>query len=319
MDDFIFERNQNDTSTDERIEVSFREIRQMINDSPMFEYAPELIQLRKKVANKLIDIFSIQNDTTFSNIMLIVDNPDVIDHDMFTVGEIRNNCLLIDIPPINVEINLRSAIQNAILHQKPNFIHRLIEQHVDLGLIEPKIFSMCIESKQDDLFNTLVSTKNTFSDYQSLYLLAAYGKLSHIIKILNVYKFSQITLVETVGKMCVQAILNNHVNILKYFFTPEAFNGAPDQMFVYFINSIKYGKHIDVVKFFVESGINIRQEEYLAIKCADQMGKSDLIRYFYLLDPSIANVLTEEQLLDHGIRETNTLKQYEPMLFDSPL
>lgn len=311
MDDFIFEREPNKSSTAEDAEISFTELRRVINDSFITDRPLDFIQVcKKKVANKLIDIFSIQDDITFSNTLLITDNPDVIDRDMIMIGKISNCFLLIDIPPINVKIDLKAAIQNAILHKKPNLIHYLMSYHVDPGLIEPKIFSMCIESKQDQLLDTLISNKVSITDYHCFYLLAAHGKLSVIQKILSNYKFSQTTLVEIVGKICIQAILNNHVHILKYFFNKEAFVTAPDQMAVYFINSIKYGNHLDVVKFFIESGIDIRQDDYLAVKCADQMGKSELIKYFYQIEPSISNILSEKQLETYGIKETMKIKQY---------
>ncbi|XWV24693.1 ankyrin repeat protein [Tupanvirus deep ocean] len=287
-----------------------KDLRKIINEFPMTEFPQEIAEARRRVANKLIDIASIQNDINSLKSESFVDNTDVIDKDMFMVGTINNNLLTINIPPITVTINLAQAIRNAMLYKKPKVIRLMIELDIDIFKIEPRVMIMCVETEQDELLRELISKKIPIytQEFRCLYQLAAQGKLDLIKEIMKNYRFPSIP--EIVSKICIQAIQNNHVAILKYFIPPQSFHGAPDQMFCFFINSIQYGGHLDVIKFFIENGISIRQDNYKAVHQALKFERAQIIKYFHEIDHSVDQILTEEQKQKYMLDKIILVKQY---------
>jgi len=57
--------------------------------------------------------------------------------------------------------------------------------------------------------------------YYCVYKLAADGKLELLKEIMKYYCFPNVP--EIISKICIQAIHNDHVNILQYFLTKEVF------------------------------------------------------------------------------------------------
>jgi len=314
--DILFDRNddQNHNNVTNQ-SLQLRETRRVVNESPMSEFPAEIIAARKRVVNKLLDMVSIQADINNWKPESIIENPDIIDKDMLTVGRIligtnANKILLIDIPPITITIDLKNAIKNAFLQRKTNLIQLMIELEMNLYEIEPNIMIMCVETNHDSLMYDLINKGIPvhIENHRCVYQLATYGKLDLIKAILDKYYFSSVP--EIVSKICIQAILNNHVHILEYFFTKEAFVGAPDQMFTFFINSIQFGGHLPIIKFFVDNGINIKQQEYKAIHTATQYGQKLIMKYFYEIEAEIINLLTEEQKENFGFVQLVTKYHY---------
>lgn len=93
-----------------------------------------------------------------------------------------------------------------------------------------------------------------------------------------------------VTNISIQAIINNHLNILEYFCPKESFSSIPDIILIYFFKAIEYG-HLPIIKYFVENGTNIKHEKYKAIDIALKHKKYDIIKYFYTIEPSIINML----------------------------
>lgn len=280
-DEIIFDRNDGQSHNQESLESQqLKDLRRVINESTMLEFPPNVVSARKRVVNKLLDIVSIQNDINSLNPESIVSNTDVIDSDMFVVGTINNKILNIDIPPITIKIDLSKTIRNAILYKNPKAIYAMLENNIDLFKIEPKIMIMCVENNQDELLMELIARKIPIhtDQFRCLYQLAANGKLDFVKIIMQNYNFPFVP--EIVSKICIQAIQNNHVHILRYFISSDVFKSSPDQMFCFFINSIQYGGHLDVIRFFVDMGIDIRQENYKAVQHAIQFDRIDIIKYF---------------------------------------
>ncbi|XWV25936.1 ankyrin repeat protein [Tupanvirus soda lake] len=307
----LFDRNDGLSHNEESYQSQqLKDLRRVINEFPMTEFSQEIADARRRVANKLIDIASIQNDINALRPESIIDNTDIIDKDMFMVGTIESNMLTINIPPITITINLAQAIRNAMLHKKPKIIKLMMELDIDLFKIEPRIMIMCVETEQDELLSELISKKVPIytQEFRCLYQLAAQGKLDLVKEIMKNYKFPSIP--EIVSKICIQAIQNNHVAILKYFMPRDSFRGAPDQMFCFFVNSIQYGGHLDIVKFFIENGINIRQDNYKAVRVALNFDRAQIIKYFYEIDTTIESILNEEQKQKYYLDKIIMVKQY---------
>jgi hypothetical protein len=285
----------------------YKKLRQKIDDLNMNEYSNDVAEKRRKVANKFLDIAYIHND---SDLIFSSNNIEIIDEDMLDIGKIEGKFLKINIPPIiDIDIDLSIIIRHALMKKNMDFIKLLISRNIDLFKFEPQIMIICAETDQDELMAELIDKKiHIYTDqYRCVYKLAADGKLNLIKKIMKKYCFPNVS--EIINKICIQAIYNNHLNILKYFLINDVFAGLPDHMFCMFINSIQYG-HLDIIKFFIDSGISIRQDNYAAVHNAIKYSKLDIIKYFYDIDPTIDNILTDEQKEICNITKTIMMKQY---------
>lgn len=309
--DLLFDRNDNQNHDDiPEQSLQLKELRRVINESPMSEFTPEIAAARKRIVNKLLDIMSIQNDVDAFSSESIISNPDVIDDDMFTVGEITGRFLKINIPPIDITIDLSQVIRNSMRYKKTDVIHKLMDNNIDLFKIEHRIMTMCIATDQYDLLLKLITNKTPIhsEEYRCIYELASKGKLDLLKAILKNYKFPNIP--ELISKICIQAVTNNHVNILEYFFPKSAFAGAPDQMFSYFLNSIQHGGHLEIVKFFIKNGISIRQQNYIAVPHAIKYNRDDIIKYFYVVDSTIVDLLNDDQKDAYGFLKFQNVNKY---------
>ena len=113
-----------------------------------------------------------------------------------------------------------------------------------------------------------------------------------------------------VGNIIVQAILNSHVNILEHFFTQEAFIGAPDLIFEYFIKAITHNANINVVIFFVQHGLDIRQNKYQALRIAIDSNHKEAVKYFCKIEPNIFFMLTESEKRQFNVTEITEMNQF---------
>ena len=125
---------------------------------------------------------------------------------------------------------------------------------------------------------------------------------------LTEYTFDDIT--EIIGKITTCAILHHQLDIIKHFYPPSVFESAPDITFTYLINSIKYGSNLDIVKYFIENGVDIRQENYRAVQLAAENNRKDIIEYFYKLRPEIEDKLNDEQREKYGFVKTIIMDKY---------
>ena len=294
-------------------ESLIKNIMETINQSTQYD-STDIANAKKRVVLKLLT--KIMDDIEYLNPQTIIDNPDLIDVDMLNIGSVWGNVLDIDIPPISIRINLANAIANAILHKKYNFIHLLLDKSINIYQLQPKIMIMfadtlCDDASSKEIFSKLISKKIPLhmENYRCVYQLASDGKLDFIKEILENYTFNT-TIMEIVAKICVQACINNHVHIIEYFFTPDAFTGAPDQVFTFFINSIQYGGHKSISKFFIDNGVNIKQDNYYAVKVALEYNRCELLQYFYTIDPEIINLLSDNQQKQFGLVPLKKINEY---------
>jgi hypothetical protein len=298
----LFDRNDGKPHDDSQQSIQLRKLREVMISN--------VDEVKYRVINKFFDIFSIQADTNNFNGESIIDNSDVIDDDMFDIGEIHDNILIIDIPPMTIKINLLDAIQSAIIKKAPSLIHLLLKRNINLADIEPNIMTMCVETDQYDLLLNLVEKKINIDteNYKCVYYLAAEGELDILKIIIETYEISDIT--ELVSKICIQAILNDHCHILQYFLTPEAFETAPDIMFTFFLKSIEHGTCIEIIDFFIKNGINIKQQNYSSLHKAINFNKQYIIEYFYKIDNTIINLLSDDQKIIFNIGNMELVPRY---------
>lgn len=311
-----------DEGTSDDIMKNIIKIRHRINTSLMSEYSPEIALAKKRVAKKILDMFEVNCNNNMQNFGSIDYDLDLIDEDIFISGTIHDNVLLIDIPPINLTINLVTIIRIAIIDKKTKVIQLMMKQNIDLFQIEPNIMSMCVASGLDDLLKEMIAIKiPIFSNqYRCVYQLASVGKLDLLKLIMKTYYFPNLP--EIVYKICIEAVINNHVNIIEYFLPEEAFEGAPDQMYSFFLNSIEYGGHLPIIKYFIEGPqerqtssyiskcINICQQNYQPIYHAIKFDRCEIIKYFCDIDPEVINLLTTEQKEKYNLFTFEVINQF---------
>lgn len=266
------------------------------NDASLRRFISKYLELYQLYGNAMMD--------------MILSDTDLIDEDMFKLGTIINDkYLYLVVQPLRLSINLSSAISNALLHHKPSFIRLLLRLNIDISKIESNIMIMCVETEEYDLLREFINRKYDISveSYRALFTLAAKGELDLVKHVVLTYRFHNIP--EIIFKICIQAVYNNHVPILEYFFTEEVFIGAPDQMFDFFINSIKYKAKLPIIKFFT-SKLNIKQKSYLAVYTAIKMNADETLKHFCEIDDNVINILTPVQKEKLGLIKRNTVDQY---------
>lgn len=313
-DDMIFDRNDGLDHNEVTMQSQqLIDLRRVINEMPMKGFAPEVVQARRRVCNKFLDVASIQDDINQLNPESIIENTDLIDQDVLTVGNIYGDQIIIDIPPITMTLNLHNAIRSALDRNKLDFIRLLLKNNINVFSLEPRIMTLIADNHHKDadvVLSEMINLKIPIDtdDYSFVYKLAAHGKLELLRLILKNYRFPNITII--VYKICIQAMLNNHMHLLRYFLPRSAFIGAPDQMAGLFLSCIQHGCHLDVIKFFIENGINLRQNNYQAVYHAVNYNQTDIIRYFSEIEPSVCTILTPVQMTEINPLRADMIPQY---------
>ncbi|AZL89189.1 ankyrin repeat protein [Megavirus baoshan] len=256
------------------------------------EGVSKIIDAKRRCINKLLDYFQ-ENNLNVLKLGVISENPDLIDQDMIDAGVLNydNNMLSLSVPPIDITVDIKAAISKSFKYGKTRLIELLLYNNIKLDKIEPNIVIMAVQTKNYNFLAKFIDLEYdiTINNYQIIYQLSSQGKLDFLIKILDKYHFDSST--EIICKICIQAIMNNHVNILEYFLTEQAFRGAPDQMYCFFYNSISCGANLEVIKFFINNGLSIKQNNYQAIIKACQYKRQDILLYFRELDESVIDII----------------------------
>ncbi|AVL94976.1 ankyrin repeat protein [Moumouvirus australiensis] len=294
MENYNTDNTSNDPIKLDENKVTVSYLRQIINNSLLPDLSEEKVAIKYRVINKLLDYFEKEGIDTI-NMGIIAENPDLIDSDMLSISNIDESTgtFYLSIPPIDITVNLKTAIKKSFMNGKTNLIKILLQQDINLNNIEPNIMIMALQTNNYELLSNFISREFDISiqDYRCIYQLASNGNLEIIKKILDKYHFENIT--EIVCKICIQAIINNHLNIIKYFFINEAFSGAPDQMYTFFIKGIEFNTNIEIIKFFVENGVSFKQYNYKAVKIACMYKRREILKYFNELDSAVSNIVID--------------------------
>jgi hypothetical protein len=93
----------------------------------------------------------------------------MFDEDMLDVGKIDQNLLIVDIPPILININLSQLVMNAMFHRKPNIIRMLMKRDINIFNLEPRVMIMCAETINDSQANRreFIPQGETINDSQA--------------------------------------------------------------------------------------------------------------------------------------------------------
>ncbi|ANB50771.1 putative ankyrin repeat protein [Powai lake megavirus] len=283
----FYENNNMDTSN----MISVDNLRNIINVC-YIEGDNKIISSKRRSINKILDYFQ-KNNLDVIKMGVIIDDPDLIDQDMIgaSIIDYNNGKLNLSIPVIDITIDIKAAIYKSLKFNKIGLIELLLNNNIKLDKIEPNIMIMTVQTGIYNLLDKFIDLEYniTISDHRVIYQLSSQGKLDILIKILDKYHYQDST--EIICKICIQAILNNHINILEYFLTEQAFRGAPDQMYSFFYNSINCGSKLQVIKFFINNGISIKQNNYMAVVKACQCKHQDALSYFCELDKSVIEII----------------------------
>ncbi len=235
-----------------------------------------------------------------------------IDDDFLKHCRVEEKSLVIDFLFSTVKIDLSNLIGDCIKNNKINVIKTLVNNKIDVFEFQPKILIMCVIANRYELLDYLLDSGNgrgiEYNDYDFIYLLAENGKLEPIKKIFEICSFANP--IEIVCRICVKAINYNHTNILSHFLTDEVFASSPVMMYDFLKNSILQTAPIDVIKFFVEHGVNIRQKNYELLKLALEKNNIGVIKYFSDIDTEIEFLLTTDQKIKFGITDYDPEKKF---------
>lgn len=218
-------------------------------------------------------------------------NSRMYDIAMLTLGKVIDKKLIVDLEVFTITINLPGLISEAMKYGNINIIHELIEHNIDIYHMQPLIMPMCTQTDQYDLLSKLLDMKVPLDamNYRTIYHLANKGKLDLLKKITENYQFDNLN--EVVGKICVEAVRQGHLDILQYYLPAKIYESAPDVMQIYFYNSIIHGGHLPIVKYFVEIGCDIRMDNWQAVKVAIAHNRGEIIQYLSTVQPSICDIL----------------------------
>lgn len=248
----------------------------------------------QQVGRKILEIENIFSREDILDTSVIENSPDVIDDQMIDVGKIVGPYLCLLFKSICIKINLSTSIHKSIQISETGLIRRLLDRNIDLYRIYPKFITTCIEHNQDELIRESANKIRHLHPVQvdCLCFLAAEGKLSLIKILIDVCKIPSVVKPFILTyKICSSAIQHNRVDILRHFLPPSVFPSIPVTIFEFLICSIKYDASVEIISYFVENGISIRQRDYLCVKLAIINNRIDLLIYFTMIDPTTRSFL----------------------------
>lgn len=194
----------------------------------------------------------------------------ILDKELLDYSKITTKNIIIVLNDSILSIDLKDCIQKSIYDLDSVLVEYLLDKQVGVLEYEPNLLMKCVAAGNNRLLHILIGKNYDISgdDYALLSFLVERGENDTITAILDRYNIPNVARV--VGKMCAKACIMNNVGILKMFMDASAFEGAPDRMYEYFLLSIKYGKgaNLDVIKFFVENGVNVGRDSGAAIALA---------------------------------------------------
>ncbi|BCS83350.1 putative ankyrin repeat protein [Cotonvirus japonicus] len=279
-----------DLNDDDGNNIDLDLLKKIIYDFPMVGFTEENITKKRNVIDKMINYFHEHNIYKI-NSAILSDNVNIIDNDMFDIGNIENTILTLDIPPVSIGIDLSRAINLSIKSHQNKLLDIIFERKLNPLMLCPDIMSLLATHQNYYYINKIIESNIPLYDFDFIYILTADGYLDIILRIITTFNLQNST--EIICKICVQAVIHNRLNILQYFLTDEIFINSPEQMFTFFIQSIRHGGHLDIVKFFVEHGINPKQNNNNAIHTALHFKRKSIIKYFVNLYPDLIDTIID--------------------------
>lgn len=269
------------------------------------ETTPEITEARRRVIRKLM------NNRSFRNSGMIREfNYELLDQDMFTLGKIDGSNLRVETGLITFTIDLSVVISKSLLDRRNDIIQLLLDNNVNFYEAEPKTLIMCVEVECWGLMRELIHKKFPLhiEDYRVVYQLASLGRLDLLKLIFSEYKIANVH--NIVGKICVNAIIYGHLPVLEHFFPMSEFASAPDFRFMFIKKGIEHGGHLEIIKYLVRDDFNITYEDNCVVRIALQFRRTEIIKFFYGLNPNIINVMSEDEKIKYGLVEMPKVNKY---------
>jgi len=266
-------------------------------------------EAKQRLRTKLLQLDEIRTGIANLQPNVVSTNVSTFDADMLLLGKLEGRFLHVEVLPFSFTVDMQMLIKNAFLDKKFEVIWLLLDSDLDLPQLEPKLMLMCLALDQDELLIKLIQLQFPIDteSYRVVYESAEMGKLDILKLIMATYVFDDIQ--EVICKICIQAAIHNHLSIIEHFFPHNQFESIPDIVFVFFTNSIKCGGHLDIIKYFVNGGVDIRQQNYLGLHIAITHNRTAVVKYFYDLDRSILDLMTEEEKQTFGLVELTVVNQ----------
>lgn len=273
----------------------------------VLEHQTHLDEVKDRVISKLLKM---SQSLGSNSLGFETDEQSIIDEDMFIVGRLEDDILRIDIPPVNITINLKSSLKRAIICKDINTIKLLASQKIDLNKLYPGIMFFLLHIQCIDIFLQLIEYRVSveWNNYQCMVKLAQSGMLEIIQLILDKYNLN--TNENLVGQICIEAIKHNHINVLSTYMTPKKFEQCPDITWIFFTKGIEYGASIEIINFFIKNGIDITKSNYLPVRIAIDANRCDIIEYFCKHNKSVLNYLTIDEKIKYGLNELINVDKY---------
>jgi hypothetical protein len=267
---------------------------------------------QEKFIKKFMNNDLIKNNITNGILNTDLMNLDLIDEDVLNEGHINGFFLIIDVPPILMKVNLKNLISTAIQNRRSDIIRMLLscKKIPNLYSIEPKIMMMCAQMELFVLLKELIKNKIPIHDdnYKCICYLSSLGKIEVLKLIMENYIFRDVT--EITVKIIVEAIINNHLDIVEFFCPISSFDSAPDIMFGFLINGIQYGGHVNIIKYFVNGGIPIQQDDYHAVTIAKKFNRGAILRFFVEIDNNVLNLLDMNEKMQYDLVTYQTINKF---------
>lgn len=217
--------------------------------------------------------------TDEGKIIIITTDSDIINENVLKNGILNSSILFLDFDNIKIFIGLEEIINRQVKNGNHELVELMMSLKMDIFGITNDLMYLCVDSGNYDLVLKIIEKGvNVGTNYDFMYKLASIGKLDLITEIMKRYEFVNIR--EVVSKICVHAIIENQISILKHFLTKKVFKGAYDIMYCFFVNSVKNSCNLEIVKFFVDSGICIGHENYEVVHLAIKLKRWDIVKYF---------------------------------------
>ncbi len=212
----------------------------------------------------------------------------VFSEDLLKCGNVVDNMLSLNFYSIKINIDLSKIIACSIRDGKLDDIYLLMSYGLDVLKIQPYIMYMCSEKNRIALLKKLIDLNQNkdfyFGDDKNLIESLVKNNSNDILDYILEKTDNSMKVFQ---KIIYMTLKNNNLDILKYYLCQSAFNGAPDIMDEFFYGAIRLGSNIDIIKFFLEHGISLKQNDYKSAKLAIEFNRDYIIDYFCHIDEHV--------------------------------
>lgn len=228
-------------------------------------------------------------------------NPNNIVQEVLSVGHLSGRILKIQIPDkIHMDIDLCVMLNAAITQSKFNLVNLLLKNDIMLDSIQPRIMTLLASVTKSDinpLFNHSIGTQTIYTvqdlifhqihrstnisvDNYACFYLWVKAKCINIIKlIMGRYIFSEDVATELVGRSCVIAIKEDDVQMIEYLMPVSTIPSILELVYDYSKNGIIFCDCVNVIKYYVENGMDLSRNGYELEHMANSYGRKNVLEF----------------------------------------